>query len=136
MGLMFPSRKQYDSFTPRTGEYVREERRKGTIYDATRNSAGTSTLYTCPTGKRAKITYILHSGLNQNTTSQLLIAGKIFSTAFTTDLLNFLSMPYNDAVEISQGQAVTLFADAGFTGQTTGTVIVIEESAAPGYFVN
>jgi len=28
MGLLYPSRKQYDSFTPRTGEYVRLEKRR------------------------------------------------------------------------------------------------------------
>lgn len=134
--LSGPSRKQFDWQSPRTGEFVSQERRTVFPESAQVAPAGSTSLYVCPAGKRAKIlSFTLDVGANS-----------LATLTVQSDFLAYLLVPvggighadqtfgYENGIDLSSGQSVVLTNDPGSTTSATGVIIVVEESAGGGYF--
>lgn len=112
------------------------ERRTAFPQSAQIAPGASTTLYTCPAGKRAKIlSYTLDVGANS-----------LASLTVESDFLAYLLVPvgalghsdqtfgYENGIDLSSGQSVVLTNNPGSTTSATGVIIVVEESAGGGYF--
>ena len=123
-----PMQAKYSASAPVYTEPV--SRLVAVVYSGSRTSAGTSTLYTCPSGKKARVTFWSMSINGSTTQSQFKIAGTtLFVIEATTPNNAFYPqfVGYNEAPQLQAGQTIQLTTTAGFGGGVTLSVIVIEE---------
>jgi len=135
-----PSRKQFDVFTPRTGEYIKPEKHTPiSIYKSI--GSGNFTLLTVPTGFQAKILYYFLSSSGtgyanlsfSDPTAPLSSSGFVF-IAQTLQEPIFNTFDYDGAPIVRQGQTIRLAvfpADFCFV-----CVVYTLESSSEGYFSN
>lgn len=142
MGALYPVRKRWDYYRQKAGERITlPERRETQIASATRTTAGTTTLYTCPVNKKAKLTFWQVSTDNVTTSGSTEI--KIGTTSITFiahDAAIDVSevhekFNYEDAPEIKGGQVVSMVVTT-FAGNVVVNIQVIEEDASGGYLLN
>ena len=127
-----PSRKQDDVFTPRTGSYVRNEKRTTTIYAG----SVTGTLYTIPSTRSAKIIAIFARAYDNASTSLSVGGTNIISLQVgvgESSVVNWF-FGYENGIDVSEGKAIAI----GIGGAVAGfvSVVIVEESAAEGYFTD
>jgi len=125
-----PSRKQDDVFTPRTGSYVRNEKRTTTVY----SGSVTGTLYTIPSKRQAKIIAVFARAYDNASTSCALGGVNIVSLqvgAGESSVVNWF-FGYENGIDLSEGKAISIGIGGAIAGYVS--VVVVEESAAEGYY--
>lgn len=138
-GLLNPSRKKVDWQSPRTGDYSRAERRTSQNFAGTATAGNTTILYTCPAGKRAKLINYQHR-LDANSAGNLEVANVAISSlntqaTATTGQVSFIFLGYEAGIDISSQQTVKVNCAGGSAGSSVATVIIVEEDAGSGFFI-
>jgi len=127
-----PSRKQDDVFTPRAGSYVRNEKRTATIYAG----SSTSTLYTVPPRRSAKVIAVFARAYD-NASTNLSIGGTTVVSLLVgvgeSSVVNWF-FGYENGIDVSEGKTISIGIGGAIAGYVS--VVVVEESAAEGYFTD
>lgn len=142
MGLLFPSRKTADVFTPRTGSYIAAEKAiVRTFSGSGTGSVGyTTTLFSVPAGYKATIVSwaVVANGNGGDILVALKVDGNVFwyGTAPSSTWAQFHSeKPYIEGATAYSDFKATITTISGATNSTTyvaGTYIL--EPAGEGYF--
>lgn len=138
MGLLYPSRKQYDSFTPRTGEYIKTTEKK-TIHCINSTATADATIITVPSGKKLSILQLaFYTTAPANRIYFVKLDGVAVHVSFipaSTDVVGSDKWTYEEAP--TAYSTVTLDVQGG--GNLTSndlSVIYALEDAGGGYFTN
>jgi len=136
-----PSRKQYDSFTPRTGEYIKPEKHANKSTSVVlAGGALTFSLITVPEGYQARILYFMFRSRGGGT-SNLRYADADSYSGITYLLSNdatgvyLCSFSYENAPIVQSGSTVDVSQGVGCVGSLV-TVTYSLELKGEGYFTN
>lgn len=136
-GFSVPSRKQRDWEKEKTGDQIlfierRLSRTNGDIVTAGNNL----TLYTCPSGKRAKI---VHAGLSTKVGEGYIQLQIVTGTTFLLHTYQATSLTYDaeysDGVDLEPGDTVSIYCGSEVGNVAIGTLQVVEDDVSPGYFI-
>lgn len=140
--LSGPSRKQYDTFTTRTGDVVKPEKHNSiTVIGSLGPGTDTFNFYTVPTGKEVRILYlnVLYRGGGEFFIGFTYGGSDIpliqFSTAAGVKAFDNVSFIYENAPVVKEGGILKMAQGLG-SSTSEGTIIYVEESIAGGYFSN
>lgn len=138
MGLMHPSRKQYDSFTPRTGTYVKPEKRRTVIVNT--STVGDHTIVTLPAGFKA--TVLLISFYTNTAAAAAIWQLKFDNVALlnyyinaSSDVSDLFRFDYNDAPTFTSTITFDVTTAIALQQQNISIMYVLEQ-AGEGYFTN
>lgn len=130
------SRKQADVFSPKTGSYIKQpEYRLVRTFSGSPAAGTTTTLYTCPAGRKAKLMYYFFQLFN-NSSGGIGVGtvGLISATVVANDVItntNFFG--YETGINISSGETVTVSLSVGSAGNVYASVVICEEEASDAY---
>lgn len=130
---MYPSRKKNDFFHQRAGVPIPLEKRATISNTATRTSAGTTTIYTCPANKKATIVFLNiysdRTGSVGTMTTAIQVSGSpVVGFVVGVETLSYTQeIKYEDGIVVVSGQTIQLNCDNS-SSFVTAIVRVIEES--------
>lgn len=130
-----PSRKQYDGFNTKTGDKIEfPERRETSVYTATRTTAGSTTFYTTPAGKRAKVIFVSLYAKNTAGVALYLDASLVVKlpdvATSSTQWTQYLG--YENGIDLKSGQTLVI-TNLSNSSEGVATVWIVEEDASGAY---